>query len=116
MLLVAAYPGVAPWAIPVFALTGFALGTTGPSRDMIVRNATPPGASGRVYGFVYSGLDLGATIAPVMVGALLDHGLPRVSFALVALLLFVAIGTVLQVRRSSKPRDVSPESSGAAAD
>jgi MFS family permease len=104
MLTVAAFPAVATWAIPVFALTGFALGATGPSRDMIVRNATPPGASGRVYGFVYSGLDLGATIAPVMVGALLDHGLPRVSFAVVALFLFLAIGTVLQVRRSSKPR------------
>ena len=103
MLMVAAYPALAPWAIPVFALTGFALGATGPSRDMIVRNATPPGASGRVYGFVYSGLDLGGTIAPVMVGALLDHGLPRVSFAVVALFLCLAIGTVLQVRRAGKP-------------
>jgi MFS family permease len=101
MLMVAAYPALAPWAIPVFALTGFALGATGPSRDMIVRNATPPGASGRVYGFVYSGLDLGATIAPVMVGALLDHGLPRVSFAVVALFLCLAIGTV---RRRSETR------------
>src|SRR5215470_12244171 len=101
MLAIAAYPAVAPWAIPVFALTGFALGATGPSRDMIVRNATPRGASGRIYGFVYSGLDLGATIAPVMVGALLDHGLPRVTFAVVALFLFLSIGTVLQVRRRS---------------
>jgi len=107
MLMVALYPGVAPWAIPVFALTGFALGATGPSRDMIVRNATPRGASGRVYGFVYSGLDLGATIAPVMMGALLDRGLPRVTFAVVAFFLFLSIGTVLQVRRRSTRADAS---------
>ena len=63
-------PQVAQVAIVLLAVIGFALGATGPSRDMIVRKATPPGASGRVYGFVYSGLDLGATLAPVSVGTL----------------------------------------------
>src|SRR5207253_10058588 len=99
MLLVAGVPALAPWAIPIFALTGFSLGATGPSRDMIVRNATPPGASGRVYGFVYSGLDLGATLAPVAVGAVLDHHEPRALFIAVAVCPFLAIGTVPQVGR-----------------
>ena len=103
ILLLALVPALASWAVALFALSGFALGATGPSRDMIVRAATPPGASGRVYGFVYSGLDLGATIGPVVVGALIDHGLPRLAFG-VALCLFLAIGTVLQVRRSTPPR------------
>ena len=53
--------------LPLFATIGFVLGATGPSRDLIVRNATPQGASGRVYGFVYSGLDLGATIGADLV-------------------------------------------------
>ncbi|HTR58423.1 MAG TPA: MFS transporter [Casimicrobiaceae bacterium] len=104
MLLVALVPDLAAWAVAMFALTGFALGATGPSRDMIVRAATPPGASGRVYGFVYSGLDLGATIAPVAVGALIDHDLPRLAFGAIAVCLFLAIGTVLQVRRRAAPR------------
>ena len=104
MLLVGAVPATATLAIPLFALTGFVLGATGPSRDMIVRGATPPGASGRVYGFVYSGLDLGATIAPVVVGSLLDLREPRVVFVFVAICLFLAIGTVLQVRRSAPIR------------
>jgi FSR family fosmidomycin resistance protein-like MFS transporter len=104
MLLLALVPALATWAVALFALTGFALGATGPSRDMIVRAATPPGASGRVYGFVYSGLDLGATIGPVAVGALIDHDLPRLAFGVIALCLFLAIGTVLQVRRSTPPR------------
>lgn len=107
MLLVAAVPAAASFAIALFAVTGFAVGATGPSRDMIVRGATPPGAAGRVYGFVYSGLDLGATIAPVAVGALLDRGEPRAMFAAVAACLFVAIGTVLQVRRSAAARVVA---------
>jgi len=100
MLLVALSPAIAHWAIPMLALTGFAVGSTGPSRDMIVRGATPPGASGRVYGFVYSGLDLGATLGPVTMGALLDHGSPRIVFAAVSVFLFMAIGTVIQVRRT----------------
>jgi len=104
MLLVGAFPGLAALALPLFALTGFVLGATGPSRDMIVRSATPPGAAGRVYGFVYSGLDLGATIAPVAVGSLIDHHEPRAVFVAVAVCLFIAIGTVLQVRRSGSPR------------
>lgn len=109
MLLIAASPAIAPWAIPVLALTGFAIGSTGPSRDMIVRGATPPGASGRVYGFVYSGLDLGATLAPVAMGALIDHGSPRIVFAAVSVFLFIAIGTVIQVRRTVAPRGVSAQ-------
>lgn len=108
MLLVGAAPTIATWAVPLFAVTGFALGATSPSRDMIVRGATPRGASGRVYGFVYSGLDLGATIAPVAVGALLDHQEPRALFIAVAVCLFLAIGTVLQVRRSVKAAAASP--------
>jgi MFS transporter, FSR family, fosmidomycin resistance protein len=88
--------------IPVFVLVGFAVGATGPSRDLIVRNATPKGASGRVYGFVYSGLDLGAMIGPVWFGLLLDHGLAQQMFFVVSGLLVVAVATVLQVRRSPR--------------
>jgi MFS family permease len=107
MLAVGALPALAEFVLPLFALTGFVLGATGPSRDMIVRAATPPGAAGRVYGFVYSGLDLGATISPVVVGALLDQGAPRTMFVAVAACMFVAIGTVLQVRRASPRRAVA---------
>ena len=61
--------------LPLFARTGFAHRRTGPSRDLIVRHATPQGASGRVYGFVYSGLDLGATVWPGDdSAAMLDRG------------------------------------------
>ncbi len=90
-----------PLLLTLFALAGFALGATGPSRDLIVRHATPKGASGRVYGFVYSGLDLGGTLGPIWFGFMLDHALGREMFFVVAALLIVAIATVTQVRRVS---------------
>ena len=43
----------------VIAVTGFAVGVGGPSRDMMIRKATPREATGRVYGTVYSGLGCG---------------------------------------------------------
>jgi len=86
--------------VTLSAAIGFVVGATGPSRDLIVRHATPKGAAGRVYGFVYSGLDLGATLGPVWFGILLDHQLARAVLFAVAALLLVAIGTVVQVRRA----------------
>jgi MFS transporter, FSR family, fosmidomycin resistance protein len=87
--------------VPLFALVGFTLGVTGPSRDLIVRAATPAGASGRVYGFVYSGLDIGATLGPIWFGLMLDHGMGREMFYAVAALLVAAVATVMRVRRAS---------------
>jgi MFS family permease len=103
VLLLAAWPPARLALFPVFALTGFAFGSTGPSRDLIVRSATPPGATGRFYGFVYSGLDLGAMLGPVWFGFLLDHGAARGVLYAVAACFLIAIGTVLQVRRATAP-------------
>lgn len=102
-LLVVAATGVVPitMVVPLFALVGFVLGTTGPSRDLIVRNATPEGASGRVYGFVYSGLDLGAMLGPVWFGLMLDHAMGREVLYVAAALLVAAVGTVMRVRRAT---------------
>lgn len=84
--------------LPVMlALAGFCVGATGPSRDLIVRASTPPGATGRVYGFVYSGLDFGSLATPVFYGWLMDHNLPQGVFYAVFALTSLAILTVLQL-------------------
>jgi MFS transporter, FSR family, fosmidomycin resistance protein len=88
------------------AATGFSMGVTAPSRDMLVRAATPRGSSGKVFGFVYSGLDLGSLVAPPVYGWLLDRGEPRAMFVVVAALMFVMIVTVVQVRRRVVPAAV----------
>lgn len=104
LLAIVGYGGL-PFAaiVPMFAAVGFAVGCTGPSRDLIVRNATPKGAAGRVYGFVYSGLDVGATLGPVWFGLMLDHGQGREMFYVIAVLLALAVGTVVRVRRVMVP-------------
>jgi predicted MFS family arabinose efflux permease len=77
-LLVLAGMGVVPgvMAVVLVAVAGFGTGIAGPSRDMLIKRAAPPGATGRVYGTVYSALDLGFAVAAPMFGALLDHGWP----------------------------------------
>jgi MFS family permease len=75
--LIALLIGFAPvpaLAVPaLFGAMGFASGIAGPSRDLLVKKSTPDNATGRVYGIVYSGLDIGQAIAPLFFGALMDH-------------------------------------------
>ncbi|MFG6466044.1 MFS transporter [Roseateles sp. BYS87W] len=95
-------------AAAVAALAGFGTGLAGPSRDMLIKRAAPPGATGRVYGTVYSGLDIGFALAAPVFGALLDHGQPRGVFAGAALALLLGIGSAAWVgvglaRRAPRP-------------
>ena len=92
-----------PAAAIVAALAGVGSGLAGPSRDMLIKRAAPPGATGRVYGTVYSGLDLGFALGSPIFGALLDSGSPGAVFygAALALLLGVASAALvgLQIAR-----------------
>ncbi|TAN52929.1 MAG: MFS transporter [Betaproteobacteria bacterium] len=82
---------------PLLAATGFASGVTNPSRDLIVRATTPPGATGKVYGFVYSGLDVGSMLTPILFGWLLDRGQAAAVFYAVVIAMALTILTVLQL-------------------
>ena len=90
--------------LPLLALAGFAGGTTNPSRDMIVRGATPPGASGKVFGFVYSGLDVGSFIGPPLFGHLMDLHMPATIFWIAVSLYVVNAFMVMTIRQSSARR------------
>ncbi len=76
----------------VAALAGVGTGLAGPSRDMLIKRAAPPGATGRVYGMVYSGLDVGFAVAAPAFGALMDGHRPEWVFWGAALTL--ALGVV----------------------
>jgi len=78
----------------LMAFSGFCVGSTFPSRDMLVRSATPSGAFGRVFGFVSTGLNTGSSIAPIVYGMLMDHGQPRAVFMLSAAVSIICISTV----------------------
>jgi MFS family permease len=97
MLLVAAGAIPGPALPAAFALAGVAVGLTYPSRDLIVRAAAPSGATGRVYGFVYAGLDVGSFATPVLYGWLMDHGTPQAVFYVIAGFAAAAVLTMLQL-------------------
>jgi MFS family permease len=80
--------------ILVVSVSGFATGMAIPSRDMIVRSATPPGSFGKVFGFVTTGLHIGGMISPLIFGQLLDHGMPRGVFLFIAACALIAVATV----------------------
>jgi MFS family permease len=103
MALLLALGHWSPAAVAVlFALMGFGAGIAGPSRDLLVKAATPAGATGRVYGVVYSGLDVGMTLAPLAFGLLMDAGEYRAIWLAIAALQVALIATAFNVRRQRR--------------
>jgi MFS family permease len=104
---------VAGAAIPVWLLMivlggiGFGAGIAGPSRDLLVRAAAPRNATGRVYGVVYSGLDIGLSIAPLVFGALMDGNHPGWVFVMIGLFQVLALAAAVGVGARSM-RGVHP--------
>ncbi len=85
--------------IVAMAVSGFFFGVIMPSRDMLVRSVTPPGSFGKVFGFVTNGFNIGGIITPMVFGAILDHGSPRLVFLTVAGCAVLAVLTVVTLPR-----------------
>ncbi len=102
--------------LPLMALVGIGVGVAGPNRDLLVRRAATAqfgnAAYGRVYGFVYSGLDIGLASAPLIFGPMLDAGsyaAPLVGVAVLqvmALLLALVVGAGTRKLRTTQPPEV----------
>lgn len=98
--LVLALSGVSAWLVPVlFGIMGLGTGVAGPSRDLLVKRSTPENASGRVYGVVYAGMDIGQAVSPLIFGVLMDHGQYRGVLLGLALIQAVLIASAFKVRR-----------------
>lgn len=93
--------------VPVmFGVMGFCAGIAGPSRDLLVKRSTPEGSTGRVYGIVYSGLDIGQALSPLLFGVLLDQGrftAVLLGLAVVQGVLIASAFNVRRVRRTATP-------------
>jgi MFS transporter, FSR family, fosmidomycin resistance protein len=100
------------WAVPVlFGAMGLVSGSASPSRDMLVKRSTPANASGRVFGVVYSGLDIGQAVAPLLFGRLMDlhhYSAIWIGLAVVQGVLIVSAFQVRRVRRELRPVDNHP--------
>jgi MFS family permease len=104
-------PALALW--PLMSAMGFGVGMAGPGRDLLVRRAATSrfggGSFGRVYGFVYSGLDTGQALSPLLFGPLLDAG--RFRLALVAVAVLQAAGLMTALHVGSRVRAATVEDS-----
>ena len=85
--------------MPVIALAGFSSGLIAPSRDLIVRAATPEGSIGKVFGFVSTGFSVGGVTSPLVYGWVLDAGGGRWMFWMTAAIMVLAIVTVISTQR-----------------
>lgn len=100
LALVLAFADFAPVLVPVlFGAMGFASGIAGPSRDLLVKRSTPANATGRVYGVVYAGLDIGQAVAPLIFGRLMDGGRYTEVIVGLAIVQGVLIASAFNVRR-----------------
>lgn len=106
MFLIAGAPSLGEAAVPLLFAAGFAGGITAPSRDVLIRRAAAgKGAgTGSVFGFVYSGLDLGSSLGPLVFGALVDSHLSHMVFLAIGCGFALAAPTVMQVHGRSPNR------------
>lgn len=95
----------APVALGLMAALGLGAGIAGPSRDLLIRAATPKNATGRVYGIVYSGLDIGLALSPALFGAIMDAQQTRWIFICIALFQLCAILTATGVGQRTRKSD-----------
>jgi MFS transporter, FSR family, fosmidomycin resistance protein len=94
--------GIGSWSgngvIAAMAIAGTLYGIIMPSRDMLVRAITPKGQTGKVFGFVTAGFNVGGIITPVLFGQVMDSGNPQLLFILAPAFMLVAAATVLATR------------------
>jgi MFS transporter, FSR family, fosmidomycin resistance protein len=91
----------------VLFAAGMLVGASRTPRDMMLKDASPPGQIGKVFGFVSAGLPLGGALAPVPFGYLIDKGRADLVLVLVALVLLASLLCV-GTARAAAGRDVIP--------
>ena len=100
LMLLASGHGPDLMILPVLGVAGFLMGLLQPSRDMLVRKAAPVKSSGRVFGVVYSGIDVGAAMGPAILGFLLDHQQPGAAIAIAACSILLGVVVAASISRS----------------
>lgn len=103
LLLATGWPS-ALMALILMGAIGFGSGVAGPSRDLLIRAAAPKNATGRVYGVVYSGLDIGLAVSPLLFGAVMDAHHPAWVFVCIGVFQVLAIFTAVNVGLRTRAR------------
>ena len=109
---------IAAFALPSLLLTaamataGFLGGVIAPSRDMLVRNAAPPGAAGRAFGIVSTGFNFGGIISPLLFGWIMDQNVPHWVFGASVVFMVLTVLLALVTDRGPQVRRASARSAG----
>ncbi len=93
--------------ITIFVVYGFAYGMAQPSRDMVVRSVAPSGAAGKIFGFTYSGMDVGSAVAVAVFGFLLGGGQSQLVFILVGVFMMIGVASVLLAKVTAKKKPIA---------
>src|SRR6202795_2947148 len=91
------------------AAAGFLGGVIAPSRDMLVRNAAPPGAAGRAFGIVSTGFNLGGIVSPLLFGWIMDQNLPHWVFGASVVFMVLTVLLSLATERSPQAKAASSD-------
>ena len=105
VVMVAATSLPPPPLVAVLAAAGFLSGVIAPSRDMMVRNAAPPGAAGRAFGIVSTGFNIGGIVGPLLFGWIMDQHMPHWVFGASAVFMTLTVLLALVPERSASDRD-----------
>ena len=106
VIILATPPGLL--LVLMLGATGFLTGIVAPSRDMLVREAAPPGGEGRVFGIVSTGFNIGGILGPVLFGYLLDQGFPSaVLWVSVGFMIATAMIVLVQESRRGSTKKAS---------
>ena len=106
LLIVAAIDLPPLLLLAAMASAGFLGGVIAPSRDMMVRNAAPPGAAGRAFGIVSTGFNLGGIVSPLLFGWIMDQNLPHWVFG--ASVVFMVLTVLLALATERNPQAAKP--------
>ncbi len=99
---IAAFSLPAPAIVVAMTVAGFLGGVITPSRDMLVRQAAPPGAAGRAFGIVSTGFNFSGIVSPIMFGWFMDQAMPQWVFGASAC--FMAATVLLAMVSERKPK------------
>jgi MFS family permease len=91
------------------ATAGFLGGVIAPSRDMLVRNAAPPGAAGRAFGIVSTGFNLGGIVSPLLFGWIMDQNWPQWVFGASVVFMILTVLLALVTDRSPQASSEAPD-------
>ena len=109
MLIVAAFALPSLLLTALMAIAGFLGGVIAPSRDMLVRDAAPPGAAGRAFGIVSTGFNFSGIIGPLLFGWIMDQSAPHWVFGASVVFMMLTVLLALVTDRGPQERREAPD-------